>query len=175
MKTTALVSELIHRDCWELGCGVVFSFILVDFVDRDGSVHNTGLHRLLLNDRLNTLVDMMMHMLSRHRWRCRACVLCFSYFLPVLELRCFRFESLGNVIIISMLDVAVLDAPYLVGVRLGKHLLVLDGLDGGMVVVLVNFAVHGGGDIFVAGWGDILMLNGRVDGLVDSGVVLSIF
>lgn len=41
-------------------------------------------------------------------------------------------------------------------------------------MILVNFAVYGGGDIFVSGWGDGLVLDGWVDGLVDSGVVLSI-
>lgn len=34
-------------------------------------------------------------------------------------------------------------------------------------MILVNFAVYGGGDIFVSGWGDGLVLDGWVDGLLN--------
>lgn len=83
----------------------------------------------------------------------------------VLELSGFGSELVFDVGVVAVLDVAVLNATHLMSVLLGEDLLVGDGLDGGMVVVLVDFAVYGGGDIFVAGGGDVLLLDGGVDGL----------
>ena len=42
-----------------------------------------------------------------------------------------------------MLELLVLHRRHLVAVLLGKHFLVLHGLDGGVVVILVDLAVYG--------------------------------
>ncbi len=165
LKTTPLLSEFVHRDCGELRCRMVFGFILVNFVDGDDGVHNTRLDGFLVDHGLNTLMDMMMNMFPNHCWSRAACVLRFSYLLLVLELRCLRFESLADVIIIAMFNVTVFNATHLVCVRLGQYFFVLDGLDGGVVMVLVDFTIHGCGDIFMACGDNVLMLDGRVDGL----------
>jgi hypothetical protein len=46
-----------------------------------------------------------------------------------------------------------------------EDLAVLNGLDGGVVVVLVNLAVDGSGHILLTGRGDFLVLNCRIDRL----------
>lgn len=50
----------------------------------------------------------------------------------------------------------------------------MDRLDGGVMVVLVNLTVDRLGDILVTGVVDMLFLDGRVHGLVDGGIMLSI-
>ncbi len=142
---------------------MVFGLILVNFMDGDDCVHNTGLHRLLLDHWLDILMHMMMNVFPLYLWRCAACMLRFSYHLLILKLLCFCFKSLGDMVIVAMLDVSVLNAPNLVSVRFWKHFFVLDGLNGGVVVVLVNFTVYCRGDVFVAGVGDVVMLDGGVD------------
>jgi len=77
-------------------------------------------------------------------------------------------------LIVAMLDVAVLDAAHLVAVLFGEDLAVLDGLDGGVVVVLMDFTVDGSRHILLSGGGDIFVLNGRINSLVNSSVMLSI-
>lgn len=65
----------------------------------------------------------------------------------------------------AVLDVAVLDAGHLVGVLFGEDLAVLDGLDGGVVVVLVDLTVDGFGLLVELGASYMLVLDGGVDGL----------
>lgn len=65
-------------------------------------------------------------------------------------------------LVIAMLDVAVLDVAHLVGVLFGEDLAVLDRLDRGVVMVLVDFAVDGGRHILMPSGCDLLFLNGRI-------------
>jgi len=70
--------------------------------------------------------------------------------------------------------VTVLNAGDLGGVLFGKNLTVCDGLDGCVVMVLVDFAVDSLGLLVELAASYVLLLDGWVDGLVDSGVMLSI-
>ena len=83
----------------------------------------------------------------------------------VLELRVLGGEALLDVLVVAVLEVAVLDAGHLVALLLGEHLAVLDGLHGGVVVVLVHLAVYGRLGVFVLGALDILVGDGGVEGL----------
>lgn len=95
-------------------------------------------------------------------------------FAGVLELGSFGGEALLNMVVVAVLDVAVLDADDVVRVLFGEDLAVLNGLNGGVVVVLVHFTVDGRLRLFMAGGGDCLVLDGGVHGLVNGGTVLSI-
>jgi len=92
----------------------------------------------------------------------------------VFELCLLGCEAVLYVLVVAVLDVAVLDAGHLVVVLFREDLAVLDGLDGGVVVVLVDLAVDGSCHILLSSGCDRLVLNGWVDRLVNSGVVLSI-
>ena len=71
-------------------------------------------------------------------------------------------------LVVSVLDVAVLDACHLVAVLLGEDLAILNGLDGGVVVVLMNFAVNGSRHILLSSRCHLLVLDCWVDGLENS-------
>lgn len=72
-----------------------------------------------------------------------------------------------------MLEGSVLDGDEVVVMLLGKDLAVLDGLNGGVVVVLVNLTVNGRGYVLMAVRGDGFVGDCWSNGLVDSGVVVT--
>ena len=55
---TALVLEIVHADGRQVGSGVVAGSEMVDLMDRDGGVDDFGLDDLLLDQRLDGLIDM---------------------------------------------------------------------------------------------------------------------
>lgn len=69
-KAASLPLELAHGYRWELGGSVMLGLILVDFVDGDGGVNDRRLNGLLLDDRLDVLMYMMMDVLACDDW-CR--------------------------------------------------------------------------------------------------------
>jgi len=101
-------------------------------------------------------------------------VLCLADSAAVLELSFLGCESFLDVRVVAVLDVTVFDADHVVGVLFGEDFLVLDGLDGGVVMILVDFTIHGCLNILVVGASDVLIGHSWVDDLVDSGIVLSI-
>ena len=78
-----------------------------------------------------------------------------------------------DLVVVAVLVAAVLDGDDVGVVLSGEDLLVEDGLLSGVVVVLVNLLVDGGDVLLVLLLLDGLVLNGRSDLLVDSGVVVS--
>jgi hypothetical protein len=64
-----------------------------------------------------------------------------------------------------MLNVAVLNANLVMGVLFWENFAVLDGLNGGVVVVLMNLAVYNCLNILMLCASYSLVLNGGVDGL----------
>lgn len=70
-----------------------------------------------------------------------------------------------DVVVVTVLDVAFLDGSHVVGMFLSENLLVLNRLDGGVVVVLVDLSVNGFGHILVVGFGDVFVDDSWVDGL----------
>ena len=165
VELSALTLKLVHGDRGEMTGSVVLCLVLVDFVDGDGGVHDGGLNSLLLDDGLDVLVNVVVDMFACNDGVGGGSVLSLADVASVLELGVLRGESLLDVVVIAMLDVAVLDADHVVRVLLREDFLVLDGLDGGVVVVLVDLAVNSGGDIFVVGATDVLVGHGGVDGL----------
>ena len=114
-------------------------FIVVDLVDRNRGVYDGGLDRLLLDDRLDVLMNVVVHMLTSD---CRGggrFVLSLADSPSVLVLRCFGGETFLDVRVVAVFDMAVFNIGHLVAVLLGEDLLVLDRLDGSVVMILVDY------------------------------------
>lgn len=91
----------------------------------------------------------------------------------VLELSSLAGETCLNLSSIAMVKLAVLDGNEVVGVLLREDLTVGDGLDRGVVVVLVNLFVDGCQDLLVLSLVNSLVENGGGNTLVDSGVMVT--
>lgn len=91
-------------------------------------------------------------------------------FAQVLELGALGLEGVGGGIV-SVVELATI-LVLLVGMLGGLDLAVLDGLDGTVVVVLVDVLVDLGVDLLVLPRLDRLVLDGRRLGLVDRGGAL---
>lgn len=153
---------------------MVLGLIVVDFMDWDGGVDDGRLDGLLLDDWLDGLVDVVVNVLARQGWCSGRSVLSLSDLFGALELSSLSLESLSHVLIVAVVDLAVLSANQVVRVLLRKNLTVLDGLDGGVEVILVDLTVDDLLSFLVLCASDMLIHNGRVDSLVDGGLVLSI-
>jgi len=173
-ELTALARELRQGHRWELASSVVLGLVLVNLMDRNGGVDNGRLNRLLLDDGLDVLVHVVVDMLACNSLALGGGTLCLAEFAGVLELGLLGCEAGLGVFVGAVLDVAVLDAGHLVGVLFGEDLAVLDGLDGGVVVVLVDFTVDGFGLLVDLGASYVLVLDGGVDSLVHGSFMLSI-
>lgn len=153
-ENTTLLLVLGHGDWWELGGGVVLSSVVVDLVDWDGGVHNVRLDGLLVHNRLDGLVDvlggMLVEVVHAARLQCThvvdvlardggasgAGLVSLNTSGGVLELSTLLRQATLVLLGVIMLEGAVLDGNDVVVVCLGKDLLIGDGLDGGVVVVL---------------------------------------
>jgi hypothetical protein len=162
---STLALELVHRDTRKLSGSVVLSLVLMDFVDGDSGVDNGGLNSLLLDNWLDVLVHVVVDVLACNSWVGRGGALSLSHGAGVLELSLLSSQTLLGVGIRAVLDVAVLYASHLVGVLLGEDLTVSNGLDRGVVMVLVNLAVDSGSLVLMLRFSDVLVLNSWVDGL----------
>jgi len=170
----SLAIEFIHCDGRELCSRVVLRLILVDFMDGNSGVDDGWLDGLFLDDWLDSLVDVMMNVLSGNGWVGGRRVLDITDGSSILELGLFGSDTLLDVGVVAVLDFAVLNANLVVMMLLWENFTVLNGLYGGVVVVLVDFAVYHCLDILVLLTGYFLILHGRVDSLVDCSVVLSV-
>ena len=72
-----------------------------------------------------------------------------------------------------MLEATVLNANQVVGVLLWQNLAIMDGLNGSVVVILVDLLVNCGLNVLVACRGHVLVHNSGSDLLVDGGVMLA--
>jgi hypothetical protein len=160
-----LTLELVHGDTRKLGSSVVLSLVLVDFVDWDGGVDNRWLDSLLLDDWLDVLVHVVVYVLASDGWVGSGGVLSVSNSAGVLELSLLSSQALLSVGVRAVCDVAVLYTSHLVGVLLRKDLFVRNGLDRGVVVVLVDLTVDSSGLVLMLCASDVLVLNSWVDGL----------
>lgn len=138
----------------------------MDLMHRCGAVHDMGLDRLLVDDRLDMFVDVVVDMLSLGSW----CLSLsaggganFAGMLGQTKTGMLLGDSTVDPVMIPVTELLVLGILVYVGVLLGEDLSVLDGLDCGVVMVLVNFLVHGPIDLLVLSGLDMLVLNGWLD------------
>ena len=131
----------------------------------------TGL--TLLDHRLDGLVDVVVLVLASNN----GCDVAGGGTLDSLDgvtvLGTLLCKASLNLVVAAVLVAAVLDGDDVVVVLLGEDLLVEHRLLGGVVVVLVNLLVDGGDVLLVLLPLDSLVLDGRGDFLVNSGVVVA--
>lgn len=172
-ESTALGLELLHGHGWESSSLMVGSLVMVNLMDGDGGVDNVGLDGLLLNNGLDSLVDVVVHVLSANS---RGNTLAVGGVLnAALVSKASLVVDQGPLsgIGIAVVKLAVLNSTELSSVLLWQDLTVVDGLDSAVVVVLVNLLVNGSVDLLVYVRLDDLVLNSGGNCLVDSGVVVT--
>jgi len=143
---------------------------VVDLVDGNSSVDNSLLDDLLLNDRLNSLVDVDVLVLGDELRLDDVGVLDLCLRAGVAELGLLLGETSLNALLVVVVELAVLDSRLLVLVALRQDFLVLDRLDGGVVDVLVLVLVDDGLYVFLLLALDVLVNDGGGHVLVDAAV-----
>jgi hypothetical protein len=157
--------EIVYSDSRESRSSVVLGLVLVDFVDRNGGVDNGWLDSLLLHNWLDGLVDVVMDVLTCNSVVGSGGMLGGTNFAAVLELCCFGCETILYMFVVAVLDVAVLNTGNTVAVLLWENLPVLNGLNRGVVMILMDLTINGGSHILLSSWCDLLVLYRRVDSL----------
>ena len=157
--------EVFHTHGRKGRSSVVFGLVLVNLVDWNGCVYDRRLDSLLLDDWLDVLVNVVVDVLADDILAGRLRVLNISNITSVLELSILFCKTLPDVVVISVLDLTLLNCSQVVCVLFGEDLLVFDGLDSSVVVILVNFAVYSLGCTFVLGTGNVLICDSWVDSL----------
>jgi hypothetical protein len=115
----------------------------------------------------------MVHMLSANGWIYALAMRGLLHDLVVLEPALVFSEGSLGVIMITVIKFSVLHGANVGSVFLGQNLLVLNRLDGAMVVVLMNLLVDGGVDLLVLVRLDCFVLYGWGYFLVDSSVMVA--
>lgn len=172
-KSSTLVLELVHGHGWESCGAVVGSLVVVNLMNGDGGVNNIGLNGLLLHDRLDSLVNVVVDVLTTDGGGSALAVCGGVYATLVLEASLLVNEVPLSGVVITVVELAMLNGTKLGGVLLGKNLAVLNRLDSAVVVVLVNLLVNSGLNLLVEVGLDDLVLDSRCNSLVDSGIVVS--
>jgi len=174
-ESATLGFELWHAHCRKSRGCVVLGSVVVDLMDRDNSMNNVGLNHLTLDDRLDDFVDMMVAVLTSDHWSLGVRMLSLTLNTLVSESGSFLLEAGldGGRVIVDVLAVLNGDGAVLMSLR--QNLTILDGLDWGVVVVLVNFTINGTRHLLVQGFVDDLLGDGRCNGLVDGGVMATSF
>ena len=115
----------------------------MDFVDWDSGVDDGGLDGLFLDDGLDVLVHVVVDMLAGDGGALRGGVVRCSFGAGALELGSFCGEALLYVSVIPVLDLAMLYTDHIVTMLLWENFPVLDWLNRGVMVVLVDLTVNG--------------------------------
>ena len=172
-QDTALLLKVGHANGGKSRCRVVLGSVVVNLVDRDDGVDDVGLNSLLLDNGLDSLVDVVVNVLTSNGGSNRLSVTLNTLDTHVTELSGLGLQALGNLALAAMLEFAVLNSTEVVVVLLCESLAVLDGLDRGVVVVLVDLLINGGLDLLAALSVDGLVDNSGRNLLVDGGVMVT--
>jgi hypothetical protein len=172
-QLAALPLELVHADRGQGRRGVVTGGVMVDLVDRHRGVDDFGLDHLLLDHRLDGLVDMVVEMLALYGRGAALGVGGLGHDTLIVQLRSFGFQSLLSLPLVAVVKLAVLGPNHSVLVLLGQDLGVLDGLDGAVVMVLVDLLLDGSLDFFMLSGLDSLVLHRRSNTLMHGRIVMT--
>lgn len=151
---------------------MVLSLIVVDFMNRDGLVHNMRLDGLLVDDRLDSLMNVMMHMLASDRSLGTRCALTLDVGLSVTILGTLSIE-LGLDISVRVVELPCLRCSFSVVVSFRPDLFVKDRLLGRVIVILMDLTIDRGHHLLMLGTLDVLILDRWCDGLMDSRVMMA--
>jgi hypothetical protein len=172
-ESSTLSLEFLHGHGRKSRGAVVGGLVVVDFVNRNGGVYNVGLDSLLLNDRLDGLVNVVVDVLAADGSSGALAVRCSIYAALILETSLLVDEVPLGGVVVTVVKLAVLNSTELSSVLLGEDLTVVDGLNCAVVVVLVNLLIDSSLDLLVNMRLDNLVLNSRSNCLVNSGVVVA--
>lgn len=172
-QDASMCLELGHGHGRELGGLVVLGGVMVHFVNRNGRVDNVWLNCFLLDYGLNSLVDMMVHMLSRNDGSSAVAVCRVRHDSLILESLLFCCKVPLRSVKVAMVEFAMLHGAELGGVLLWKDFAVVDRLYCTMVMILMGLFVDRLDDMLVLVRLHSLMLNRWCDLFVDGGFVLS--
>jgi len=152
---------------------VVGGSVVVDFVNRDSGVHNVGLDNLLLDDRLDGLVDVVVDMFTTDSGRYTLALGSSVYtpLVPELSLLLNKIPLCG--VMVAVIKLTVLYSTKFGLVLLWKNLAVHDGLDRTVVVILVDLLVNSSVDLLMYVRLDGLVGDGGSNSLVDRRVVMA--
>lgn len=109
----------------------------------------------------------VVYMLASYSWCNGLGNLCSTDFTSVLELCLLGGKLLLDEIIVAMFDLTMLGLGKVVRVHLRQNLTITDRLNACVVVILVNLTIDSLAGFILLNWGDMLLLNSRVDGFVD--------
>ncbi len=90
---------------------------------------------------------MMVNVLAFNDWSCRCGVSRVMSCASVPESSSITFELLSGLASVIMLELSLLNSTHVVGVFFRENFLVLNWLDGGVIVVLVDLTVNGLGHL----------------------------
>jgi hypothetical protein len=172
-ESTTLGLELVDANRRKGGGAVVLGSLVMDLVDGDGGVHNLRLDHLLVKNGLDLLVDVVVNMLALNARSLDLSDLGLGNLALITELATLSLEALTGVVVVAVVELPRLSAGDAVLMLLREDLLVEDGLDGAVEVVLVHLLVDN----------RLLLLNtlglyrllgdGRTDVLMDGGVMFT--
>jgi hypothetical protein len=137
-------------------------------------VDDFWLNGFLVNDGDDSLMDVMVHMFASDGRGSILCVVDLLSARRIFEVAQMGGELLLGIVFVVMVEFSVLCRQEVVRVLLWKVFLVLDRLDRGMVVVLVNFTVNRLGCFLVAVRSDSFTGDGGIDTFFHSGMVTSV-
>ena len=123
----------------------MLSFIVMRLVDGDGGVDDVRLNRLLVHNRLDVFMNVMMDMFPNNFWVGCGFVALYSRCADglILELSPFTLKSVLGARGVPMVVCDVLNTSSLVVMLFRQNFLILDRLDSGVMVILVDLAVSG--------------------------------
>lgn len=165
-NVTTLPLEFVNGDRWESSGAVVLRLMLVHLVHGCGAVHDMRLDCLLVDDRLNMLVDVVVHVLALRSRRLSLRAgggANLTGMLGQTKTSMLLRECVLDPVVITVTELLVLGFLVDVGVLLRKDLSVLDRLDGSVVMLLVNLLVHWPVYLLMLGGLDVLVLNSGLD------------
>jgi len=138
---TTRLGELIKSLHGQSRNAVVLRGSVVGLVNWDNGVDNLWLYSLLVDDGLNSLMDMVMNVLTSDGRGSSSRMRCLSYGGSVLELTKFSTHPAVRLGLVIMSEFALNLRQHVMDVLLGENLLVSNGLHSGVVVVLVDLSV----------------------------------
>jgi hypothetical protein len=152
---------------------VVGGLVVVNLVDRNGSVNNIRLDGLLLDNRLDGLMDVVVDVLTSNGGSLALAVGVSINNALILELSLLFYKVALGGIVVAVVKFAVLNSAKLSSVLFREDLTILDGLNGTVVVVLVYLLVDRGLNLLMRVRLNDLVLDSRSNSLVDGCVVVS--
>lgn len=152
---------------------MVLGLVVMCLVDGNCGVDDMGLNGLLVDNGLVSLVNMVVDVLALNNGSMRLSLRGLNAPGLVLELGSLTRQVFLHLGIVTVVELAVLCLANVVVVLLGENLLVVDRLNSVVVVVLVDLLVYGSVDLLMVLRANSLVLNSRVDALVNCGIVVS--